>query len=279
MKKRTISGAIYVAILLTFFLLRQFVNYKAFHLLTYFLIAMGTFELARAIRSLSINGTYYLAIIFGILFVPVYYLGEHVVYSGLGYLFAIYFIVFMLIVSCVLAIITNADLSKFAWTGLQFIYPALLLLCMLIINENIVEGLFILILGFVISPISDTFAYFVGSLFGGKKLCPKLSPKKTWSGAIGGTIGGILSSLVVYWIFMPTVDVSLPNLFFMIVGLVASIINIFGDLFESFIKRKMDIKDMGKIMPGHGGVLDRIDGTMFVMAFLYIVFLVVKIRI
>ena len=132
-----------------------------------------------------------------------------------------------------------------------------------------------LLLCFIISPANDVFAYLVGSKIGGKKLCPKLSPKKTWSGAIGGTIGGILASLLVYLIFKPTVNFFSPILFFILIGLVASVINIIGDLFESFIKRKMGIKDMGKIMPGHGGVLDRIDGTMFVIAFTYILFLFV----
>ena len=120
--------------------------------------------------------------------------------------------------------------------------------------------------------MSDVFAYLVGSKGGGKKLCPKLSPKKTWSGAIGGTIGGVVSSIVLYFIFKPTVNFFSPILLFILIGLIASILNIFGDLFESFIKRKVGIKDMGKIMPGHGGVLDRIDGTMFVMAFMFIVF-------
>ena len=113
----------------------------------------------------------------------------------------------------------------------------------------------------------------MGSKVGGKKLCPKLSPKKTWSGAIGGTIGGIIASVVVYLIFKPTVNFFSPILMFVLIGLFASIVNIFGDLFESFIKRKVGIKDMGKIMPGHGGVLDRIDGTSFVFAFMYLVFL------
>ena len=132
-----------------------------------------------------------------------------------------------------------------------------------------------MLLAFVISPISDTFAYFVGSKIGGKKLCPKLSPKKTWSGAIGGTLGGMIFSLLAGLIVWPNLSVFSPAVFYLLVGLFASVINIIGDLTESYIKRKMRIKDMGKIMPGHGGVLDRIDGTMFVIVVLYIMFLFV----
>ena len=130
-------------------------------------------------------------------------------------------------------------------------------------------------LSFVISPLSDTFAYFVGSLIGGKKLCPKISPKKTWSGAIGGTLGGALGGLLVYLVFKPSVAVSVPVLLFIITGVVASVINIFGDLTESYLKRKCGVKDSGKILPGHGGILDRIDGTSFVLPFIYLVFLLV----
>lgn len=93
--------------------------------------------------------------------------------------------------------------------------------------------------------------------------------------AIGGTLGGIISGLIVYFIFTPSVNFFSPVLLFILVGLIASVANLFGDLFESFIKRRVGIKDMGKIMPGHGGVLDRIDGTMFAMAVIYIIFLLV----
>ena len=81
--------------------------------------------------------------------------------------------------------------------------------------------------------------------------------------------------MIVYLIFKPTVNFFSPVLLFVLVGLLASIANLFGDLFESFIKRRVGIKDMGKIMPGHGGVLDRIDGTMFAIVIIYIVFLLV----
>ena len=110
---------------------------------------------------------------------------------------------------------------------------------------------------------------------GGKKLCPKISPKKTWAGAIGGTVGGAISALLVYFIFNPQINFGYPILFFVVLGLVASVVNIFGDLFESIIKRKAGVKDSGKILPGHGGILDRIDGTMFVMVIVYFAFLIV----
>lgn len=275
MLKRTITGACYVAILSAFFLLREFVDFRIFHLLTYFFVVVGTIEVARAIRQLTIKGSLFIAIGLAVLFLPAYYLGQYVLMQERGYLFVIYLIAFALIITCFLAFFQDVELQAFLWTALQYVYPALLLLFMLMINDFGENALVALLLAFTISPFSDTFAYFVGSMIGGKKLCPKLSPKKTWSGAIGGTIGGIFASLLVYWIFAPSVNVSSPFWFFFLIGLIASIVNVFGDLFESFIKRKVGIKDMGKIVPGHGGVMDRIDGTSFVLVVIYIAFMLV----
>ena len=275
MKIRTISGAIYAVILTAFFLLRQFVDYKIFYLLTYFFMVVGTFEIARATKDITVSGTFYLAIVFSVLFLPVYLLGQYVLFSNLGYVFVLYLISLTIIAVILLALFQNKEISTCLWSALNFVYPALFLLTMLLANGLGERGFILLLLCFIISPANDVFAYLVGSKIGGKKLCPKLSPKKTWSGAIGGTVGGVVASVLVYLIFKPTINFFSPVLFFILIGFVASVINILGDLFESFIKRKVGIKDMGKIMPGHGGVLDRIDGTMLVIAFTYLVFLFV----
>lgn len=273
MKTRTISGAIYVAIITAFFLLRQFVDYKIFYLLTCLFMVLGTFELARAIKDKTVKGANYIAVVFSILFVPVYILGQYVIFDKLGYLFAIYLVALMEIIVIIMALIQNKEIKTCLWSALLFVYPALFLLTMLLTNDFGQKGFIPLLLAFIISPVSDVFAYLVGSKVGGKKLCPKLSPKKTWSGAIGGTLGGVVASVIVYLIFKPNVNFFSPVLMFILIGLFASIINVFGDLFESFIKRKVNLKDMGKIMPGHGGILDRIDGTLFVFVFIYFVFL------
>ena len=275
MKTRIISGAFYVAILLAFFLLRQLVSTWIFHLLTYFFIVVGTYELARATKKITIKGTRILSMVFALLFVPVYYIFQHHVAGSYGLLFATYLTAIMLIINLFLAINSNANMQKTLWTLLTYVYPAMLLLFMLASNDMGENSFIVLLLAFVISPVSDTFAYFVGSKIGGKKLCPRLSPKKTWSGAIGGTIGGMIFALIAGLIVRPNLNVFSPAVFYLIVGLVASVVNIFGDLAESYIKRRMGIKDMGKIMPGHGGVLDRIDGTMFVVVVLYVMFLFV----
>ena len=121
---------------------------------------------------------------------------------------------------------------------------------------------------FIAAWATDTFAYFSGMLFGKRKLCPHISPKKTVAGAIGGVVGGAIGGLIVYCIFKSAAEslvVFMPAvIYFIIIGLIGSVLTEIGDLFESGIKRKVGIKDMGKIMPGHGGVMDRLDSALAV---------------
>ncbi len=281
MLKRSISGTIYVVILVAFFLLRQFVDYRLFDLLIAFFLTVGTIELANASKQYLLKGWYLIIIIYGLIFLPHYYLIEYIIMKGNGVWFALAISCLMIIVTAVYALIKKISCKRLLLNVLPFIYPALFLLTITLSNKFIGDvGFIALLLIFVITPVADTMAYLVGSLFSkllkgnAKKLCPKLSPKKTWVGAIGGLIGGAIASLLVYLIFKPNLSLQYPIMFFIIVGIISSILAIIGDLFESFIKRKFGIKDMGKIMPGHGGILDRIDGTMFSSVFIYLVFII-----
>ncbi len=116
-------------------------------------------------------------------------------------------------------------------------------------------GLWSVALVLAISWATDTFAYFSGMLFGKKKLCPEISPKKTVAGAIGGTLFGTLAGVIVLWI-----AIGKPERGF--VALPLSIVSQLGDLAASVIKRRFGVKDYGKIFPGHGGVLDRFDSII-----------------
>ena len=140
-----------------------------------------------------------------------------------------------------------------------------------------------ILLLFAVAPLTDTFAFFVGSLLKGKKLCPKISPNKTISGAIGGLIGGTVGGVVLYFISMTAVGEwlgmgaltsvqSVSNCInFICMGLVCSFATQAGDLFASYIKRMVGIKDYSNLLPGHGGIMDRIDGLLLggVVVFLY----------
>lgn len=119
------------------------------------------------------------------------------------------------------------------------------------------HGLAAVLVVFLVAWSTDVFAYFVGRSLGGPKLWPKVSPKKTWSGTIGGlAAGAIAGALVFVWLGVPVLAATVA------VALVLSVVAILGDLLESAAKRKFGIKDAGKLIPGHGGLMDRVDGLL-----------------
>lgn len=126
-------------------------------------------------------------------------------------------------------------------------------------NPNLLLGFFILMWSY------DTLAYVFGISFGKHRLFERISPKKSWEGFVGGTISTIGIAYIVSLI--------IPELRFIdwaIVGLIASIAGTFGDLVESSFKRSIDEKDSGKILPGHGGILDRFDAVLFALPLFYV---------
>jgi phosphatidate cytidylyltransferase len=125
----------------------------------------------------------------------------------------------------------------------------------------------VLLAAFAVVWVADIAAYFAGRRFGKKKLAPNISPGKTWEGAYGATAGVMIYGLVLGHLYLAD-RVSLP--LWLVVLLVVTAISIIGDLFESLLKRKAGIKDSSNILPGHGGVLDRIDSltsTLPLLAF------------
>ena len=139
-----------------------------------------------------------------------------------------------------------------------------------------------LLVAFLIPALCDTFAYLTGTLIGGKKLAPNISEKKTISGAIGGIIWTSLLLLVVYLIFNSGTSVmlvfeELGITWWMVVimGVLGGVLCTIGDLVESLFKRKANMKDSSDLLPGHGGVLDRIDSLMFSNVALLVFFLII----
>lgn len=113
--------------------------------------------------------------------------------------------------------------------------------------------------GLMLVWAADTFAYFTGRRFGGAKLAPSISPGKTWAGFWGGLFGVVVLALAM----APVLDVALAQLPVLIaISLVAGLASVLGDLFESLIKRQAGAKDSGALLPGHGGMLDRLDSIV-----------------
>lgn len=123
-----------------------------------------------------------------------------------------------------------------------------------------------LLYGMLIVWLTDSGAYLIGRKIGKNKLAPKISPNKTWEGSIGGTVAATII-LAIYLYFLPVGGVWLPMI---LLTIVLSIMGQFGDLIESSLKRYYGVKDSGKILPGHGGILDRFDSMLIVMPMLHL---------
>lgn len=174
------------------------------------------------------------------------------------------------------------------------IYPMLFLSVAWIVSFK--YSAFFAVLFAVLVPIigSDMFAFFVGKTIGGKKLCPTISPKKTISGAIGGLVGGMIIA-VLFWVVFEYIGNLAPSfvskcgyisfishadggwmwksaLIYLAIGLICGVVAEIGDLSASAIKRAIGIKDYGRIFPGHGGFMDRIDSAMYCLVILLVAF-------
>ncbi len=123
-----------------------------------------------------------------------------------------------------------------------------------------VQGLHWTIFALAVTWAADIAAYLVGSVIGGPKLWPRFSPNKTWSGFVGGLVAGLITGAVIAaWLEMGHLTV----VWGAALGLAGALATMAGDLWESALKRRYGVKDAGNLIPGHGGLLDRVDGLMF----------------
>jgi phosphatidate cytidylyltransferase len=164
-----------------------------------------------------------------------------------------------LVLLSTLGVVTLASRTRRTWCVAGVLYAGALLIAPVLLRRDASHGFAALVFLFAIVWLTDIAAYFCGRALGGPKLMPAVSPNKTWSGAIGGTLCGIAGGVAVAWY------AGIPNL--VAVGLLALLFSAAsqaGDLIESAIKRRFDAKDASGLIPGHGGVMDRVDG--FVIA-------------
>jgi len=155
--------------------------------------------------------------------------------------------------------------KKWYFWALMPLYPVLPFLLLILLNQNQFYRVLILFL-FGIVSLHDTGSYIVGKLFGQHKIAPKVSPGKTWEGFIGGYVVTSLVILIMRWYL----NISTPIFIILVIILAICFISFLGDLFESLIKRKAQLKDSSSLLPGHGGFLDRLDGVLFVSYFFYL---------
>lgn len=222
---------------------------------------------SKGFKSVHICG--YLATVLYILFIE-YFIEQTTIFLTL---FLLTSFVFMVIEH------KKVNMIDFIITIFGFFYIPFMLVNIYIVRQIPQTGMFFVWLIFISAWGCDTGAYFVGIAFGKRKLIPELSPKKTVEGAIGGIVvatllglayGFFVASRLAENIKVETISICVLTCFF------GSILSQFGDLTASSIKRYTKIKDFGKIMPGHGGVLDRFDSVIFTSPTIYITIIFLK---
>jgi len=130
---------------------------------------------------------------------------------------------------------------------------------------ELTNGRELMLLAILTTFAIDSGAFFVGVSIGRHKLAPKISPKKSWEGAIGGIVGGVIAAIAIDAAF----DIQFTTITAGILGAVLGVVAVMGDLYESWIKRRAKVKDSGAIIPGHGGILDRLDSVIPNLAVVY----------
>ena len=315
MKERFLTGTMIVFVVAIMFLTKIIMNVTwIFDIFVGLIVILSALEFSRILKKMGFFNHEWIIGIFPALYYVVVIVGIQTKLS-LFWFILIFLALFLIliIVSVLTSIIRNGQtinemrirgirtsifkfsLQKSLNNLIGFIYPSLLLMFLIIFNhieemgyvfskatdENGLLSVVILAVAFLIPFIADTFAYLTGTLIGGKKLCPKISPIKTVSGAIGGVVWTAIILVVLFLIFnsgtaLSTVfsSINLTWWHILIIAIIGSVACVFGDLFESYTKRKADIKDSSDILPGHGGILDRLDSFCFSTPLVFIFFVI-----
>lgn len=249
--KRLISAAVMIIIVVASLLIGKITTFALVCAIEF----MMMFDVVNALNSGGYKVNRIILLLAAILAIPAVY-----VYSSVGYMLVCAVAVTAL---AVYTVFNKAHDFKGMLAGFfALIYPLLpgSMLIMIIVHDMKSDGRFgmILLVGTVLCAcLSDAFAYFGGHLFGKRKLCPEISPKKTVAGSIasfaGGVVGGVIMALLTNML------TEIGWIMWLVIGLLCGGFAQIGDLIASMLKRFCGIKDYGKYIPGHGGVMDRMD--------------------
>lgn len=320
MKKRIFTSVGIVIALALLFVLKAYVSNYFFDAFFAVVACFAAYETSRILNKIGFFGYQSLSVIFPALLVGsnligIYYAGQTkdlywilwtilidlalVVFVGLcAFLYGI-FTRKSTLNEMKVREIENMSVARFSFkktlgTIITFLYPTFLFLFMTFINHigelglskfeglSIDPSIFLLLSALLIPMLTDTFAMLTGSVIGGKKLCPKLSPKKTISGAVGGVLWAVLLTACVYLVFgcaesYEALFEVLPIWAYLLIVFFGSMISQGGDLFESSLKRRANLSDSGNLLPGHGGMLDRIDSYIFIAPYVFLLFMIIAV--
>ncbi len=271
MLKRTISGAVLILVMIGLMGAGGWIMLAG-------LLAMslvGLYEFYHALKAGGHNPFWALGMAAALIYYAVLYLWPDYAFSGGFFLFfaAIFFMV-MMIVS--VFSYPRHRIEDVALTFIGVLYVPVLFSFLYFLRTQ-EDGAYYVWYAFMASWGCDTCAYLAGRAFGRHKMAPELSPKKTVEGAVGGVLGAILLSVVYTACIASHVEEPAVTLYIMsvCVGLFGGCLGQIGDLFASAVKRVVGIKDYGKLIPGHGGILDRYDSTLLVAPVVTIVIYII----
>ena len=292
MVKRIITGGVMLGILLPLIIINHPIAEVGFAIVAMFMTFMGAFEFTNAmyhekesLKAFRIVIPIMSSIICLSALNATFNLNE-VIYQLYTLLLFIVFVIIIFVMMIFTPDSSNTDIGNaitaLTYSGLLFGYALSL---RYFVPENInntiihLNGRQSLMFVYTIVMITDTFAYLIGRKIGKHKLCPTISPNKSVEGSIAGSIAGMLIGVGLIYLFriVRTTDYII---FVILIGLVfsllVSIATQIGDLVESKFKRSFNIKDFGKILPGHGGILDRFDSLIFAGVIFYVFLMVVE---
>ena len=257
MKTRIITGVIAAALFIPFVVYGQL----PFTLLVYAIAAVGLYEILRMknISLASVPGVLGLLITFALLMPSDW---EKEVQDVISYSkFELLFIGVILLLVYSVIVKNRFTFEHVAFVVLSTLYVGMGFYYFIVTRE---AGIAYIIFALLVVWVTDSGAYFTGRAFGKNKLWPEISPNKTIEGFVGGIVLAVIGAVIMQ--FITPFDLSVVMI--IVVTIVASIFGQMGDLVESAIKRHFDVKDSGKILPGHGGILDRFDSLLFVLPLL-----------
>lgn len=256
MMVRALSGAVYVA-LLVFTLMYAPPACFGVLMIVFAMIGIGELQAMRAKEAPMGKWVRFLDLLFPLAVIGIFLL----LYSFWDYILGPILVIMSLMYFTLRIIAAVHDRSEkpvqsFLTSALSVVYIVLPLTFLTVLAH--ISASFVL-LTFIMIWVNDTGAYLTGRSFGRHKLCERLSPKKTLEGFWGGFTFAVLAGIVAGKFFMPYSPALLA-----VYGAIVSVISTYGDLFESLLKRTAGVKDSGNLIPGHGGILDRIDSVLAV---------------
>ncbi|MCZ2258791.1 phosphatidate cytidylyltransferase [Sporosarcina sp. G11-34] len=259
MKERILTAAVALALFVPLIL----VGGTPFTVAIYIMATIGLYEILRMkdLHLFSLPGLFTWIVLI-VMLMPTNW--SNTIYEAIGYTkFELMFAAILMLLAYTVLVKNRFTFDHVAFSILGALYIGIGFYY-LIETRNF--GIEYVAYAFIVIWMTDTGAYFTGRKIGKRKLWPEISPNKTIEGAVGGIVWAIVFACIFQY-FLPVAN---SYLILIVVTIIASIVGQMGDLVESAIKRHYDVKDSGKLLPGHGGILDRFDSLLFVLPLLHL---------